>query len=102
MLIFFSKSSLNAQDYHEYYMYIDSAEYFIRENNFQKTNECYRKSFNSNRGFPDDYSNAIIYDYFEKKVLDYKLIEKAFNDGLNYKDLKSSLDGNKIIYSRNK
>ncbi|AEA42476.1 hypothetical protein [Fluviicola taffensis] len=95
-----SPFSSQAQDYTEYYQFIDSAEFYMRSNNISKINECYRKSFSLNRGFPEDYCNAIIYAYFEKKELNYPLIEQGFGNGLVYSDLKSSLNGNKIAFSK--
>jgi len=92
--------SSKAQDYKDYYRYIDSAEYFIRDNNIKKVNEYYCSAFNLNRGFPNDYTNAIIYSYKEKNALDYKLVEKGFSDGLDYKNLVSSLKLNNVIYSK--
>jgi hypothetical protein len=91
-----------SQDYAEYYKYIDSAKFYLRSDNVSKINECYQHAFSSNRGFADDYSNAIVYDYFEKKELNYFLAARSFRDGLIYNDLKSSLTANKIVFSKKK
>lgn len=92
--------STTAQDYTLYYLFIDSAEFYTHSNIIPKINTYYQQAFSTNRGFPDDYCNAIVYDFIEKKELNYPLIEDGFKNGLYYRDLKSSLNGNQIPFSK--
>ena len=96
---YFISSFFFSQDYTRYYELIDSANYFKSVRDDIKVDQYYVQSLSSYRGFPDDYSSAILYNYFVNKKLSDTLIKKAFNDGLTFRDFKSTLNLNNIVFS---
>jgi|SRR5690554_4108110 len=91
-----------AQDYTRYYQLIDSAKYFIANEDYAKGDYYYQEGLNSYRGFPNDYNQAILNNYFVYNKIDSDLIKTGFSNGLLFRDLKYSLDKNNAPYSKRK
>src|SRR5690554_3753890 len=100
-LFLIHESSL-AQDYTRYYKLIDSAQYFIANEDYAKGDSFYQEGLNSYRGFPNDYNHAILNNYIVYNNLDLDLIKTGFANGLKFRDLKYSLDKYSVPYSKRK
>lgn len=94
------QSSVCSQDYTQYYQLIDSAEYYIGNQDLVKGDTYYQKGLNTFRGFPDDYDQAILNNYIVYNKLDLDLIKAGFSNGLLFRDLKYSLDMYNAPYSK--
>ncbi|RYM32370.1 hypothetical protein ERX46_13895 [Brumimicrobium glaciale] len=91
-----------AQDYTRYYQLIDSAKYFIANEDYVKGDYYYQEGLNSYSGFPNDYDKAILNNYVLHNKLNFYLIKSGFSNGLLYRDLKYSLEQYNVPYSKRK
>lgn len=91
-----------AQDFTRYYQLIDSAKYFIANEDYAKGDYYYQEGLNSYRGFPDDYGKAILNNYVVHNKLNFYLIKTGFSNGLKSRDLRRSLEQNNVPYSKRK
>jgi hypothetical protein len=103
ILSFYIGSKSIAQDFTNFYIYIDSIEYYNSINTVnsdKKSDNLYRKCFNEYRAFPGVYSSAIITSFKANNSLCDTLIVAAFREGALKQNIKYDLDKNGIHYSK--
>lgn len=85
------------QDYKRYYQLIDSATYFKSIDDNLKADDFYTSALIAYRGFSNDHLTAILNNYYISNKLNFEMIKNAFQDGLNYRDLKFQLSKQNIF-----